>query len=59
MEQSSSFNRYFVQLSSVATESFYVLDVLQILISYVKYNDLFLGKHNIRMKIVLEILPKE
>lgn len=42
MEQNLALNQYFEQLSSIATESFYVLDVLQKTICYVKPDDLFL-----------------
>ena len=42
MKQTSVINQYFEQLSSIASESFYVLDVLQRSICYAKPDDLFL-----------------
>lgn len=43
MEQNFTFNsQYLGQLSTIAPESFYVLDVLQRKICYVKSDDLFL-----------------
>lgn len=42
MERNLALNQYFEQLSSIATESFYVIDVLQRTICYVKPDDLFL-----------------
>lgn len=42
MEQNLPLNQYLEQLSSIAPESFYVLDVLQRTICYVKPDDLFL-----------------